>query len=67
MSLDTETEKYNIYDNDWRAEYLTDDTYKHLVVQACIDIIAALPIILLNSLVILAVVTNTDYETTLPL
>ena len=57
-SLDPEKEKCDIYDMAWRAEYLTDDTYKHLVAQVCIDITAALPTILLNSLVVFAVVTR---------
>ena len=57
-SLDPEKENCDIYDMAWRAEYLTDDTYKHLVAQVCIDITASLPTILLNSLVIFAVVTR---------
>ena len=42
----------------WRAEYLRDDTYKHLVALITADLIAALPTILLNALVIFAVVTR---------
>ena len=42
----------------WRAEYLRDDTYKHLVALVCMDIITALPTILLNALVIFAVATR---------
>ena len=42
----------------WQAEDLQDDTYKHLVALICIDIIAALPTILLNALVIFAVATR---------
>ena len=42
----------------WRAEYLRDDTYKHLVALVTADLIAALPTILLNALVIFAVVTR---------
>ena len=42
----------------WRAEYLRDDTYKHLVALVCMDIITALPTILLNGLVIFAVATR---------
>ena len=42
----------------WRAEYLRDDTYKHLVALVCMDIITALLTILLNALVIFAVATR---------
>ena len=42
----------------WRAEYLRDDTYRHLVALVCIDLIAALSTILLNALVIFAVATR---------
>ena len=40
----------NFYEPSWRAEYLRDDTYKHLVALVCTDIIATLPTILLNAL-----------------
>ena len=42
----------------WRATYLRDDTYRHLVALVCIDLIAALSTILLNALVIFAVTTR---------
>ena len=48
----------NFYEPSWRAEYLRDDTYKHLVALVCTDIIATLPTILLNALVIFAVATR---------
>ena len=54
-SLVPEKEKCNFYEPLWRAEYLQDDTYNHVVAQMCISIIAALPTILLNALVIFAV------------
>ena len=57
-TLEPEKEKCNLYGLAWRAEYLQDDTYKHLVALICIDIIAALPTILLNALVIFAVATR---------
>ena len=53
-----EKEKCNFYVPVWRAEYLQDDTYKHLVALVCIDIITALSTILLNALVIFAVATR---------
>ena len=53
-----EKEKCNFYVPVWRAEYLKDDTYKHLVALVCIDIITALSTILLNALVIFAVATR---------
>ena len=57
-TLEPEKEKCNLYGLAWRAEYLQDDTSKHLVALICIDIIAALPTILLNALVIFAVATR---------
>ena len=57
-TLEPEKEKCNLYGLAWRAEYLQDDTYKHLVALICIDIIAALPTILLNALVIFVVATR---------
>ena len=57
-SLDPEKENCNFYVPVWRAEYLRDDTYKHLVALVCIDIITAMPTILLNALVIFAVATR---------
>ena len=57
-TLEPEKEKCNLYGLAWRAEELQDDTYKHLVALICIDIIAALPTILLNALVIFAVATR---------
>ena len=57
-TLEPEKEKCNLYGLAWRAEYLQDDTYKHLVALICIDIMAALPTILLNALVIFAVATR---------
>ena len=57
-SLELEEEKCIFYEAVWRAEYLQDDTFKHLVAQVCIDIVAALPTIGLNALVIFAVVTR---------
>ena len=57
-SLDPEKENCNFYVPVWRAEYLRDDTYKHLVALVCMDIITALPTILLNALVIFAVATR---------
>ena len=57
-TLEPEKEKCNLYGLAWRAEYLQDDTYKHLVALICIDIVAALPTILLNALVIFAVATR---------
>ncbi|CAH3180539.1 unnamed protein product [Porites lobata] len=53
-----EKEKCNFYVPVWRAEYLRDDTYRHLVALVCIDLIAALSTILLNALVIFAVATR---------
>ena len=46
----------------WRAEYLRDDTYRHLVALVCIDLIAALSTILLNGLVIFAVATRRQLQ-----
>ena len=57
-TLEPEKEKCNLYGLAWRAEFLQDDTSKHLVALICIDIIAALPTILLNALVIFAVATR---------
>ena len=57
-TLEPEKEKCNLYGLAWRAEYLQDDTSKHLVALICIDLIAALPTILLNALVIFAVATR---------
>ena len=57
-SLVPEKVKCNFYMPIWRAEYLRDDTYKHLVALITADLIAALPTILLNALVIFAVVTR---------
>ena len=51
-------EKCNFYVPVWRAEYLRDDTNRHLVALVCIDLIAALSTILLNALVIFAVATR---------
>ena len=48
----------NFYVPIWRAEYLRDDTNKHLIGLASINITAALPTILLNALVIFAVATR---------
>ena len=42
----------------WRTEYLGEDTYKHLIALASIDLMAALLTVLLNSLVIFAIVTR---------
>ena len=56
--MEPEKQKCNLYGLAWRAEYLQDDTYKHLVALICIDIIVALPTILLNALVIFAVATR---------
>lgn len=42
----------------WRTEYLAEDTYKHLIALASIDLMAALLTVLLNSLVIFAIVTR---------
>ena len=56
--MEPEKEKCNLYGLAWRAEDLQDDTYKHLVALICIHIIAALPTILLNALVIFAVATR---------
>ena len=57
-SLELEEEKCIFHEAVWRAEYLQDDTFKHLVAHVCIDIVAALPTIALNALVIFAVVTR---------
>ena len=40
-SLELEEEKCLFHEAVWRAEYLQDDTFKHLVAQVCIDIVAA--------------------------
>ena len=40
----------------WQTEYLGEDTYKHLIALASIDLMAALLTVLLNSLVIFAIV-----------
>lgn len=42
----------------WQTEYLGEDTYKHLIALASIDLMAALLTVLLNSLVIFAIVTR---------
>ena len=57
-SLDPEKAMCNFYVPIWRAEYLRDDTNKHLIGLASINITAALPTILLNALVIFAVATR---------
>ena len=56
--MDPEKENCSFYVPVWRAEYLRDDTYKHVVALVCMDIITALPTILLNALVIFAVATR---------
>ena len=42
----------------WRQEYLTDVTYRHLVGVTVINLLAVLPTLLLNTLVIIAVATR---------
>ena len=42
----------------WRQEYLTDVTYPHLVALIVINLLAVLPTVLLNALVIVAVTTR---------
>ena len=48
----------------WRQEYLTDVTYPHLVALTVINLLAVLPAILLNSLVIVAVATMHRLQST---
>ena len=47
-----------MYGSVWRQEYLTDVTYPHLVALTVINLLAVLPTVLLNSLVIVAVATR---------
>ena len=47
-----------LYGTVWRETYLTDVTYPHLVALTVINLLAVLPTILLNALVIVAVATR---------
>ena len=47
-----------MYGSVWRQEYLTEVTYPHLVALTVINLLAVLPTVLLNSLVIVAVATR---------
>ena len=60
ISRSSVSEKVKCNSNElaWQAEYLREDTYKHLVALVGIDIIAALLTILLNALVIFTVATR---------
>ena len=52
-----------LYDVVWRRNYLTEHTYRNLVVIACINFVSVLPTILLNALVIFVVANSHRLQT----
>ena len=64
MSPDPEKEECPyLYGGVWRQTYLTQDSYRHLVAITSINLLSAVPTILLNALVIIAVATKRRLRT----
>ena len=52
-----------LYDSTWQKSYLTNGTYRNLVAITSINVIAVLPTIMLNALVIIAVAAKPRLRT----